>query len=410
MTTTSRRPAPVDRAGEHLVAGRLVDRQRLAGDRRLVHGALAGRDAAVERNLLAGPTSTVSPTRTSSTGDARTPSRRADERLAGRQVHQRADRVARAIHRARLEQLREREQEDDRCRLGPLRQMRSRRSDRDHHQHVDVEARPRGPTRARGARYRCRRERPRRGQQHPRERRVDSQNGARAPSRRRMRRPRAATSRRRQTPRRRSARVPRARATRACPSGRPLRQCAPSTGRAASYLMRRRWPITSASSASSPCSFFRRRSRIATSSWQSIPSILKVDSACSSQTVQLAIVVEVACSWTCVSACFSSSRMCWSSTRVVHQASGAPRTHEPHAAQEAQLVRDGRFADADVRGDVADAQLAATTARRGCARGSGRRARGTSRPALRRRAATSAAPSRLTGANLVACRHRSSHC
>ncbi len=49
------RAVPVDRSGEHLVAVPLVDRQRLAGDRRLVDVAFAGHDTAVERQLLAGP-------------------------------------------------------------------------------------------------------------------------------------------------------------------------------------------------------------------------------------------------------------------------------------------------------------------------------------------------------------------
>ncbi len=48
------RAASVDRPGKHLVARRLVGRQRLAGHRRLVDAARAGDDRAVERNLLAG--------------------------------------------------------------------------------------------------------------------------------------------------------------------------------------------------------------------------------------------------------------------------------------------------------------------------------------------------------------------
>ena len=44
--------AAVDRPSEHLVALALVDRQRLAGDRRLVDVALARVHAPVERNLL----------------------------------------------------------------------------------------------------------------------------------------------------------------------------------------------------------------------------------------------------------------------------------------------------------------------------------------------------------------------
>ena len=44
--------------------------------------------------------------------------------------------------------------------------------------------------------------------------------------------------------------------------------------------------------------------------------------------------------------------------RVVDQPPGAARPDEAHAAQQPQLVGDGRFADANERGNVADAELA----------------------------------------------------
>lgn len=44
--------------------------------------------------------------------------------------------------------------------------------------------------------------------------------------------------------------------------------------------------------------------------------------------------------------------------RVVDLPSCAAGTDEPHAAKQPQLVRHGGLADADKRGDVADAQLA----------------------------------------------------
>ena len=43
---------------------------------------------------------------------------------------------------------------------------------------------------------------------------------------------------------------------------------------------------------------------------------------------------------------------------VVDQTAGAARAHETHAPQQSQLVRRGGLADADERGDVADAELA----------------------------------------------------
>ena len=58
---------------------------------------------------------------------------------------------------------------------------------------------------------------------------------------------------------------------------------------AASYFTWSRCPIRSAEKCSSPGSVLNRRSRSATSSRQSIPSTLKVDSACSSQIAQVAM-------------------------------------------------------------------------------------------------------------------------
>ena len=45
--------------------------------------------------------------------------------------------------------------------------------------------------------------------------------------------------------------------------------------------------------------------------------------------------------------------------RVVHQPAVAPRTHQTHAPQQPELMRHGRFAQAQKRGKVADAQLGA---------------------------------------------------
>ena len=55
VTAMLERATAVDGAGEDLVARRLVDRQRLAGDRRLVDVAVPGDDDAVERHLVARP-------------------------------------------------------------------------------------------------------------------------------------------------------------------------------------------------------------------------------------------------------------------------------------------------------------------------------------------------------------------
>ena len=49
VTATVERAVAVDRAGKHFVAFDLLDRQRFAGDRRLVHVGASVADDAVER-------------------------------------------------------------------------------------------------------------------------------------------------------------------------------------------------------------------------------------------------------------------------------------------------------------------------------------------------------------------------
>jgi hypothetical protein len=45
--------------------------------------------------------------------------------------------------------------------------------------------------------------------------------------------------------------------------------------------------------------------------------------------------------------------------RVEHEPAIAPRTHQAHAPQQSELMRNRRFAEAQERGEVADAQLRA---------------------------------------------------
>ena len=240
------RAAAVDRAGEHLVAGAL-----LGGSDSPVTGAwLTWLSPAATRPssgiFSPGRTTTMSPTADVVHRHAAELARRgvAHERLGGRQIHQRADRAARALHRARLEQLREREQEHDRRPFAPLAEHH-RAGDRDQHQHVDVE-----------------RERARRVQ-----RAADAVDAAADDRQQRRRRPPARWS----TPAYSSAMpaptstpdahdeqraasrptapgrpAPRARARRASRSARPLRRSPTVVSFAASYLMLSRWPSTSA--------------------------------------------------------------------------------------------------------------------------------------------------------------------
>ena len=71
---TTSAPCAVDRAGEHLVAGRLLHRHRFAGDRRLVDVGAAVRDGAVEREALArADDASAAPGSTRSSGTSRSP-------------------------------------------------------------------------------------------------------------------------------------------------------------------------------------------------------------------------------------------------------------------------------------------------------------------------------------------------
>ncbi len=132
------RSAAVDRAGEYLVAAHLLGRQRLAGHGRLIDVADSLVDTSVERNLLAGLDD-------DDVSDAHILHRHAlldavplHERFSGREIHQRPNRATGALHGARFEHLRQREQKHHGCTLGPFAEGHRTR-DRDQHQNVDVE-------------------------------------------------------------------------------------------------------------------------------------------------------------------------------------------------------------------------------------------------------------------------------
>ena len=116
----------------------LLDRHRFARDRRLVDEADAVANAAVERDLLARPDDDEIADANLVDADDGVDAVAAHERRRRREVHQGADRAAGPFHRARLEHLRQREQEDDRRALRPLAE-RHRAGNGDHHQDVDVE-------------------------------------------------------------------------------------------------------------------------------------------------------------------------------------------------------------------------------------------------------------------------------
>jgi hypothetical protein len=132
------RAAPVDRSRKHVIAARLVDRQRLAGDRRLVDVAVPGGHDTVHGNLVARPDDDL--IAGGDIGDRQDDLSAAalDESLTRGEIDQGADCLTRALERPHLEPLREREEEDDAGRLEEIAQ-RQGADDRHHHQHVDVD-------------------------------------------------------------------------------------------------------------------------------------------------------------------------------------------------------------------------------------------------------------------------------
>ena len=229
VTATSSAPRPLIVPANTSSPGLLVDRQRLAGDRRLVD--VAGRPRRPGRR--AGSSRRAARPRVA---DPHVVDRHASVRgrRAGRALRRGARSIsARIAPRARsiardLEQLREREEEDDRGRLGPLAE-RHRADDGDHHQHVDVE---RCPTRSRHQRAAQRCSTP----PSPIAARTASTS---ATPRRAARTRRSQAGRKRRAgsdeqplavaPRRRPAPAPRARARRASRSARPPRRWSRST-------------------------------------------------------------------------------------------------------------------------------------------------------------------------------------
>src|SRR5258708_1350749 len=114
---------------------------------------------------------------------------------------------------------------------------------------------------------------------------------------------------------------------------------------AASYFTCSRRPMRSAEKSSRPLRVLNRRSRMATSSRQSIPSILKVDSACSSQTVQVAVMRPSPAS--------RRTQPCASWRR----ARRGERVEEPDAGEQGEVMGEGGLAEPEELGEVADRHL-----------------------------------------------------
>src|SRR5215831_12935631 len=103
----------------------------------------------------------------------------------------------------------------------------------------------------------------------------------------------------------------------------------------------------------------------ATSSRQSMPSIRKVDSACSSQTVHAATSApppqprDVRPLFDVLEPLCEQADDVLIVERVVDEPAVPPWTDEAHAAQQPELMGDGRLADADTRRELVDAELRA---------------------------------------------------
>ena len=135
------RAVAVDGAGEHFVAFRLFHRQRLAGDRRLVHVGVPVADDAVERELLARADDHQRARSHALDADQPFTGAIAHQHVARREIEQPADRLAGAIEALRLEPLRRGEQRHHHRRFFVFAD-RHRADHGDHHQHVDVEREP----------------------------------------------------------------------------------------------------------------------------------------------------------------------------------------------------------------------------------------------------------------------------
>ncbi len=140
---------PIQRSREYGGARLLVHRHRLAGDRRLVHARPPVRHLAVHGDLLAGTHENHLADLDLRRRNARLLSAADHRGLGGREIHQRLDRVARAIHGVGFEQLSDREQEQRRRRFRLLaNDPRARGGDRHEKVHVEC-AVHRGPQAAR---------------------------------------------------------------------------------------------------------------------------------------------------------------------------------------------------------------------------------------------------------------------
>src|SRR5262249_20853504 len=105
----------------------------------------------------------------------------------------------------------------------------------------------------------------------------------------------------------------------------------------------------------------KRRSMSATSSRQSMPSILKVDSACSSQTVQVAMSAppRLRAFLNVLEALSEQLDDVVIVERVENHLAGAPLTDEAGVRQQPELMRHRRVGQVERGRDVADAEFGA---------------------------------------------------
>src|SRR5687767_14950261 len=126
---------------------------------------------------------------------------------------------------------------------------------------------------------------------------------------------------------------------------------------AASYFTCSRCPMRSAEMASTPLIGLSRRSRITTSSLQSMPSTRKTASAWSSHTVQVTtsatmVLLDVA------KPLAEQREHVLVVERVINQPSVTPGADDAGVAQEPQLMRDRRLGHPEQGGEVTDTLFA----------------------------------------------------
>ena len=149
----------VDRPAEHFVAPAPVERQRFAGDRRLVLGGSRERARSRRAESLPGLMTSTSPTSIASMGTMRSvPSRRTDASAGARSINARTGAAGKFHGSSCFEHWGQGEEKHDPPRPSACSPSAYRVRNRHHHEHVNVEAAGGNRRPGRGAPSECRRD------------------------------------------------------------------------------------------------------------------------------------------------------------------------------------------------------------------------------------------------------------